>query len=183
MYLIAIRPGIMYSINLISRFMESPKDTHWKVGIFFLRYIIGTIQYEIFYVDWKDNYVVGYIDNDFAGTIDDRKSISNYAFHLGTTLISWASKKQPIVSISSAQVEYVTAIREIYQATWLKRLISHHEPEKKWLAHIFYDNKSTIVISENHVFHHKSKHIDAGYNFIIHGLLNNGDISLQFYRS
>ena len=109
MYLIATRPNLIYVVSLISIFMESPKDSHWKVGKGIMRYVVGTLGYGLWYTHTPDNTLTGYIDSDFAGGIDDRKSTSSYYFHLGTNLISWASQKQAIVSKSSVEAKYVAA--------------------------------------------------------------------------
>ena len=93
MYLNATRFDLMYDVSLISRFMESPKDSHWKVGKRILRYVVGTLGYGLWYTHTPDNTLTGYTDIDFAGSLDDRKSTFGYVFHLGTNLISWASQK------------------------------------------------------------------------------------------
>ena len=103
MYLTAIRFHLMFVDNRIFKFMECPKDSHWKVGKIIMRYIIGTLGYGLWYTHTPDSTLTGYTDSDFAGSLDDRKNTSGYAFHLGTNLISWASQKQPIVSMSSTE--------------------------------------------------------------------------------
>jgi hypothetical protein len=102
LYLTATRPDIMYATSIVSKFMESPKDSHWKMAKRILRYVAGTLNFGLWYTQSDNNHLSSYTDSDFAGNLDDQKSISGHAFHLGTNLISWASKKQPIVSISSA---------------------------------------------------------------------------------
>ena len=97
----------MQGVSLISRFIETPKDTHWSAGKIILRYIAGTRDCGIMYSSTKNNDLIGYTDNDFAGSLDDMKSTYGYVFHLGSGVISWASKKQPIVTLSSAKEEYV----------------------------------------------------------------------------
>ena len=68
-----------------------------------MRYVADTLGYDIWYTHSPESTLIGYTDSDFAGSIDDRKNTSGYAFHLGTNLISWASQTQPIVSMSSAE--------------------------------------------------------------------------------
>ena len=114
------RPNLMYVVSLISRFMESPKDSHWNVGKRILRYVAGTLGYGLWYTHTPGNTLTRYADSYFARSIDDRKTTSGYAFHLGTNLISWASQKQPIVSMSSAKVEYVAATTSTCHAVWLR---------------------------------------------------------------
>ena len=93
MYLTATRPDIMYGVSLISRFMESQKDSHWQAGKRILRYVIGTKDLGIMYSTSKKFKLIGYTDSDNGGNIDDRKSTSGYAFYFGTGVVSWASKK------------------------------------------------------------------------------------------
>ena len=93
MYLISTRPNITCATSYISKFMEYPKDSHWKVGKRILRYIAGTTTYGLWYTASPDSMLTGYTDSDYAGSIDDRKSTLGYAFLFGKNLISWASKK------------------------------------------------------------------------------------------
>ena len=147
-----------------------------------LRYVAGTLNFGLWYTKSDSNQLSGYTNSDFASSLDDRKSTSGHVFQLGTNLISWASKKKPIVSISSAEAEYVAATSASCQAVWLRRIlkdISHTENDP---TPIFYDNTSAIALSKNHVFHKKSKHIDTRFHFI-RELVNNGDIALQFCGS
>eukprot|EP00253_Pinus_taeda_P008751 PITA_08751 len=116
MYLTATRPDIVYAVSLVSRFMETPKETHWQATKRILRYVNGTKQYGILYTATSDFRLVSYTDNDWAGSVDDKKSTSEYAFHLGFGAISWASKKQRIVSLSTPESEYVVAIVAVCQA-------------------------------------------------------------------
>jgi hypothetical protein len=116
LYLTATRPDIMYAVSFVSRFMESPKNSHWKMVKRILKYVAGTLNFGLWYTQSDDNHLSGYTNSDFASSLDDRKSTSGHFFHLGTNLISWASKKQPIVSISSAEAEYVAATSASCQA-------------------------------------------------------------------
>jgi hypothetical protein len=134
LYLTATRPDIMYATNLVSRFMESPKDSHWKMEKRILRYVLGTLNFGLWYTKSDSNQLYGYTDSDFAGSLDDRKSTSRHFFQLGMNLISWASKKHPIVSISYAEVEYVDATLASCQVVWLRRILkdmSHTENDPK----------------------------------------------------
>jgi hypothetical protein len=162
LYLTTTRPDIMYAASLVSRFMESPKDSHWKMVKRILRYVAGTLNFGLWYTQSDDNHLSGYTDSDFAGSLDDRKSTSGHVFHLGTNLISWASKKQPIVSISSAEAEYVVATSASCQAVWLRRILKDMSHTEKDPTPIFCDNTSAIALSKNHVFHKKSKHVGCG---------------------
>ena len=107
MYLTTTRPDIMYGVSLISRFMDSPKTLHWQAGKRILRYIAGTMNHGILYSTSNDFQLVGYIDSDFVGNAEDKRSTFEYAFHLGIGFVAWASKKQLLVTLSSVEAEYV----------------------------------------------------------------------------
>eukprot|EP00253_Pinus_taeda_P011834 PITA_11834 len=177
MYLTATRPDIMYAISLVSRFIETPKETHWQAAKRIQRYVNGTKQYGILYIATSDFWLVGYT-NDWACSFDDRKSTSRYVFHLGSRTISWASKKQPIVSLSTTKAEYVTATTVVCQAVWMRRMLRDLRHDQEGATTIFCDNTLAIALSKNCVFHNKTKHIDAKYHFI-RELINNDEIVLQ----
>ena len=105
-----------------------------------------------------------------------------YVFHLGSGAISWASKKQPIVSLSTAEAEYVTAIAAMCQAVWMRRMLRDLCHEQDGATTIFCDNSSTIALSNNFCFHKRTNHIDAKYHFI-RELVINEEIVLQHCRS
>ena len=103
MYLIAMRPDIMYGVSMISRFMESPKDSRWQAGERILRYVSGTKDLGIMYSTSEIFNLIGYFDSGNGGNTDDMKSTSKYTFHFGTGVVSWDSKKQPMVIVSLAE--------------------------------------------------------------------------------
>ena len=122
MYLIATRADIMHVVSLISRFMERPKEAHWQAAKIILRYVKRTKRYGILYTTSEDFELIGYTDSDWAGSIDVRKT-SGYVFHMGSRAISWASKKQPIVALSTEEAEYVAATTTSCQAFWMRRML------------------------------------------------------------
>ena len=90
MYLTETRPDIMYGVSLISRFMESPKDSHWQEGKIILRYVSGTKYLGIMYSTSENFKLIGYTDSDNGGNTYDRKNTYGYRFHFGTGIVSWA---------------------------------------------------------------------------------------------
>ena len=101
MYLTTTRPDIMYGVSMISSFMKTLKESQWREGKIIMRYVNGTNDFGIMYSTSEDFRFIGYTDSDCGGNIDDRKSIFVYTFHFGTCIVSWASRKQPIVTLSS----------------------------------------------------------------------------------
>ena len=110
--------------------------------------------------------MIGYNDSDFVGSIDDRKSTSGYVFSIGSGAVAWASKKQPIVTLSSAKAEYVAATAAACQTVWMRNVLEELLHEQNEATQIFCDNMSAIALSKNHVFHKQSKHIDTRYHYI-----------------
>ncbi|XP_058743191.1 uncharacterized mitochondrial protein AtMg00810-like [Vicia villosa] len=125
MYLTATRPDIAYSVSLISRFMEEPKKSHFLAAKRILRYLQGTQNLGIFYKVGGNEELIAYTDSDYAGDLDDRKSTSGYAFLLGGGVISWVSKKQPVVSLSTTKEEFIAVALCACQCVWLRRILKH----------------------------------------------------------
>jgi len=114
----------------------------------------------------------GYSDADWADNVVDRKSTSGHCFCLGSALISWMSRKQKSVALSTAEVVYIAASMASCEAVWLRKLFSElfrRVLDTKRVLDttvILCDNQSGIRLSENLVFHDRSKHIDIKYHFI-----------------
>ena len=101
---------------------------------------------------------------------------------MGSGAISWASKKQPIVALSTAEAEHVAATTAAWQAVWLRRVLRYLCHEQEQGTTIYCDNSSTIALSKNSVFHKRTKHIDTKFHFI-RELVNNGEIVLQHRKT
>ena len=102
-------------------------------------------------------------------------------FHFGIGVVSWALKKQPIVTWSFAEAEYVAVTSVACQATWMRRVLKDLSHNHQGPTTIFCDNNSAIALSKNHVFHKRAKHIDIRFHFI-RELVNNKEICLEFCR-
>ncbi|XP_019104306.1 uncharacterized mitochondrial protein AtMg00810-like [Beta vulgaris subsp. vulgaris] len=108
-YLTLTRPNIAYAVSVISRIMQKPMKRHLEVVHQILRYVKGTIDYGIMYHNDKEFEFVGYCDADYAGDFDIRRSTTGYVFNLGARVVSWCSKGQQTVSLSSTEAEYQEA--------------------------------------------------------------------------
>jgi hypothetical protein len=125
---------------------------------------------------------MGFTDSDYAGDQDDRKSTSGYVFMLGTGAVSWSSKKQPIVTLSTTEAEFVAATSCACQAIWLRRILEEIQFKQQGATSIYCDNSSTIKLSRNPVLHGRSKHIDVKYHFL-RDLAKDEVINLIFCKS
>ena len=123
MYLTATRPNMMYVISLISRFMERPIEQHLQAAKRVLRYLKGTVSFGLFYRKGGKEELIGYTDSDYARVQDDRKSTSGYVFMLSSGTVSWSSKKQLVVTLSTIEAEFIAAASSACQAVWLRRIL------------------------------------------------------------
>ncbi|XP_047309920.1 secreted RxLR effector protein 161-like [Impatiens glandulifera] len=117
------RPDITHSVSLLSRFLNEPSQIHFASAKRILRYLKGTKTQGIELKKESECKLVGYTDSDWAGSIDDRKSTSSYIFCLGSNVISWSSRKQKSVALSSAEAEYIACTDAACEAVWLQRIL------------------------------------------------------------
>lgn len=175
MYLTATRPDIMYSVSLISRYMAKPTEIHLQAAKRILRYLKGTFDYGIMYKKGSSDDLIAYTDSDYVGDLDDRKSTSGYVFLLSSGAV--LSKKQPIVTLSTTDTEFVAAAGCASQAVWMRRVLKQLGHNQKKGTIVMCDNSSTIKLSKNHVMHGRSKHIDVRFHFL-RELVKGGTIEL-----
>ncbi|GKU89829.1 hypothetical protein SLEP1_g3916 [Rubroshorea leprosula] len=119
----------------------------------------------LFYKKGDQTDLAGFTDSDYAGDLDDRKSTSGFVFMLGFGAISWSSKKQPIVTLSTTEAEYVVATSCACQAIWLRRIMEELELNQHEATSIYCDNSSAIKLSKNPVLHGSSNHIHVRIQF------------------
>jgi len=166
MYLTATRPDMMFVTCLVSRYMAKPTNLHLQTIKRALRYLKGTVSYGIYYRKDGNGELRVYTDSDYAGDVEDRKSTSGYVFLLNFGAVSWCSKKQPIVTLSTTEAEFVAAAMCTCQAIWIKRILKELRYNDEYCTRIWCDNSSTIKLSKNPVMHGRSKHIDVRYHFL-----------------
>ena len=178
LYLTASRPDIMFSTCLCARYQANPKESHLSAVKRIFKYLKGTPNLGLWYPINSGFDLIGYSDSDFAGCKIDRKCTTGGAQLLGNKLVSWTSKKQHTVSLSTAEAEYVAAGSCCAQVLWMQHQLSDYGL-KVSKTPIFCDSTSAIAISNNPVLHSRSKHIDVRYHFI-RDHIEKGDIELYF---
>ncbi|KAK6122153.1 hypothetical protein DH2020_044104 [Rehmannia glutinosa] len=139
----ASRPDITFVVGLCARFQSNPKESHMSAIKMIFRYLKGAIQYGLFYPKNENFSLKGYSDSDYVGNIDDRKSTSGSCQFLGDCLVSWFSKKQNCVSLSTAEAEYISAAFCCTQLLWMKQTLADYKCSFENVP-IFCDNISTI---------------------------------------
>jgi hypothetical protein len=166
MYLIHTRPNICFAVSALSQFMSEPRHKHWITTKHVLRYLRGSIAYGLRYISSGGVLLHGYVDLDWVGSSLDRKSTSRYCFSLGSTTISWSSKKQGSIAQSTTEEEYITTNNASKEAVWLRKLLFGLFQERLETTVIHCDNQSCLKLTENSVFHDRSKHIEMKYHFV-----------------
>lgn len=160
------RPDIAFAANVLSRFNACPKETHWKMAKRVLRYLKGTIDYSIKYED-KNSPLLAYVDSDWAGDANDRKSCSGYVLKLAGGPINWKSKKQRSVALSTMEAEYMALSQVTKEIIYASNLLKHmkiYSPSSDPTT-VHCDNLSAVGLSKNSVYHGRSKHINIRYHF------------------
>ena len=146
--------------------MENLGEEHWQAVKWVLRYLRGTSDHCISF-DGHEGTVCGYVDANYAGDLDKRRSTTGYIFTLAGGVISCMSKLQETVALSTTEAEYITASDSCKEAIWLKGLLDEigRTQEK---VNVFCNNQSAIHLDTNPSYHSKTKHIDVRYHFVRH---------------
>ena len=177
----ATRPDIAQALGSVNRFSSNPSNEHWIAAKRILRYIKGSIDHGIKLDGSKEESVElkGYVDADWGTNPNGRKSQSCYAFFVCGGIISWASKKQPIIALSSTEAEYIAANLALQEALWLRTLLNDLNFLQEQPTVINEDNQGVIALCRNPKYHSRTKHIDIKYHFI-REKIDNMEIALKY---
>ncbi|GJZ21642.1 ribonuclease H-like domain, reverse transcriptase, RNA-dependent DNA polymerase [Tanacetum coccineum] len=177
-YLLHTRPDLSYSVGLLSRFMQEPKEQHMKA----IRQYCLCKRDKMIGIHLQANEETRYKIQDIATELNKRKKkrTTGIIFYYGESPISWSTQKQATVALSSCESEFIAATAAATQALWLKRLLGKlTQITRKKKITIQVDNKSAIALMKNPVFHGRSKHIDIKYHFI-RECMEREDIQVEF---
>jgi hypothetical protein len=165
LYLCASRPDIMISVCMRARFHENPKEVHLRAVKRIMRYLVYTPKFGLWNPKGSTFDLIGYSDADYAGCKIDRKSTSGTCQFLGRSLVSWASKKQNSVALSTVEVEYIDAGHCCAQLLWMRQTLRDYGYKLSKVP-LLCDNESAIRMTDNPVEHSRTKHIDIRYHFL-----------------
>lgn len=179
----ATRPDLCFAANILSRYCVNPGIVHWQLAKRVLRYIKDTQKYSICY-EKSAVLMNAYVDADWGGDLDDRKSCTGYVVMLANGPISWETKKQKSVALSTMEAEYMGLTEISKEMIYLKRLLGHMKLSNcvDVTPTVYCDNQSAIQLSKNCVYHGRSKHIDLRFHFI-RDAINNNDVKIIFVRT
>ncbi|MCO5602312.1 hypothetical protein L7F22_056442 [Adiantum nelumboides] len=180
-YLTILRPDLSYTIGLESQFMQLFRKPRLDVVRRTLRYVSATLDYALFYEASTELQLSGFTHAYWAGSVCDRRT-SEFMFSLGSAAITWSSKKQPTIALSSTEAEYRGVAVAACEVAWLELLLGDLGIQVQMSVVIHCDNLSSIQLARNPVFHARTKHIEVHYHFIRERVLD-GSIDLTFVRT
>jgi hypothetical protein len=166
MYLaLGTHPDISFAISKLSGFLDCYGTVHWQAAIRVLRYLKGTREMSLTLGGTQPIALSGHGDADYAND-PGRKSIMGYTFSLGSGAISWASRKQKVVALSSTESEYIAASEGAKDACWLRMLLHGLTVVVDTATPLHCDNNSAIALANDQSLHSRAKHIDVRYHHI-----------------
>ncbi|KAL2453574.1 cysteine-rich RLK (RECEPTOR-like protein kinase) 8 [Abeliophyllum distichum] len=153
------RPDIAYAVSMVSQFMQCPSETHMNAVTRILRYLKFSPRKGLIF--WKNKHlnIDGYTDADWVENISDKKSTSGYFTSVGGNLVTWMSKKQKVVALSSAEAEFQGMAKGVCELLWLRRLLTEIGFAHSLEMNLFCDNKAAIDIFHNPIQHDRTKHV------------------------
>lgn len=177
--MVCTRPDLAQAVSQVCKFMSKPGKQHWEAVKWILRYLKGTADRGIMFSREQGVVpsVVGYVDSDYAGDLDDRRSTTGYVFTLAGGPICWKSSVQSIVAMSTTEAEYMAVAEAAKEALWLTGLVKELGVEQGGVQ-LHCDSQSAIYLANNQVYHARTKHIDVRFHKI-RELLASRQILLQ----
>ena len=181
LYLTTSRPNLQLSVGICARFQSNPIQSPLNAVKRILRYLVGTTNLGLWYKKGTSCDVISYCDADFAGDIVERKSTSGCCYFLGKSLITWTSKKQNTIALSTAEAEYVFPANYCAQILWIKYQLKDFNLRYRKIP-ILCNNRSAINLAKNPIQHFRSKHINIKHHFM-RDHVQKGDIEFSFVNT
>ena len=181
LYLIASRPNISYSVGVCTRYQANPKESHMIALKRIIKYVKTTADFGVWYSKDTNDVLARYSNADWARNADDGNSTSGGCFYVGNNLVSWMSKKQNFISLSTVKAEYIATGNCCTQLLWMQKLLHDYGICQEHLT-IYYDNTSAINIYKNPIQHSRTKHIEIRHHFI-RELVEDGTLTLKFIHT
>jgi hypothetical protein len=165
--MLCTRPDLAYPISVLSQHMVNPNMEHWMAVKRIFRYLQGTLQMKLQFGATPSKEVFGYCDVDWGGDLEDRRSTTWFVFIIGGGAISWSSKRQPTIALSTTEAEYMANTQATKEAIWITKLMMDlgYMEEKKVMV-IRCDNQGAISLTKNPTHHAGTKHIDVQHHFV-----------------
>ncbi|KAL0285420.1 UNVERIFIED_CONTAM: Retrovirus-related Pol polyprotein from transposon RE2 [Sesamum calycinum] len=166
LYLGFTRPDISFPVQQLSQFLQSPRTTHWDAALHILRYLRGSSSLGLFFSSRSSLQLSAFSDAAWASCLDSRRSITGFCIFLGSSIISWKTKKQATVSRSSAEAEYRSMASTVSELLWISYLLCDFQLSIQQPIPFWCDNKAALHITANPVFHERTKHLDIDCHLV-----------------
>jgi hypothetical protein len=161
------RPDIAHAVNYLSRFNQNPDIVHWRAVKRILRYLKSTISLKMEFSSLEENTITAYCDADWGNDLADRRSTTGFIIFHNRNPVSWSSKKQPTVALSTTEAEYMVLSYTCQELIWLRSLASELDPTSVEVPTTLYnDNKGAVDLASDAGFSQRTKHIDLRHHFI-----------------
>lgn len=164
--MLGTRPDIAFAVTRLSKYNANPSEAHMNYAKYVLRYLQGTKAYRLRYKGASNDGLISYSDSDWAEDRDDRHSTSGFVFLMAGGAVSWASRRQPTISLSSTEAEYKAASDTCRQLAWLRTFGNELGDDVTDPTPLCLDNQGSIFLSVNPVIDRRTKHIEIRYHFI-----------------
>ena len=174
------RPDILFAVVKLAQYTQNPGEMHWTAIKRIYRYLKGTEDYQLVY-GGEEIDLQRYADADWASDLS-RKSISGYVFTIAGGAVTWSSKKQPRVALSTPEAKYVAATQAVKQLLWHRNLFQELDLPHENPAILRTDNQAAISISKNPEFHAQTKHFDIDLHFL-RDHVETGTLKLEYVPS
>ncbi|GKD57455.1 gag/pol polyprotein, partial [Tanacetum coccineum] len=188
------QPDIAFAVNKACQYMHASTENHWSAVKRILCYLHGTVEHGMLIrrssgstlqaftnVLWKgnpDTSLKAFLDADWVGDSDDRRSTREFAIYLGSNLISWTSRKQRTISRSSTEAEYKAFADTVAELTWLQAPLNELGIRSSSTPILWCDNLGATYLSANPIFHARTKHVKIDYHFVREKVAQ-GDLRVQ----
>ena len=164
------RPDIARTVGNLAHFSQHPGMVHWKAVKHLFRYIKGTLDYKLTYSPSSSSsepeLFTSFTDADHAGCPDTGRSTSGYVIKMGTGAISWSSRLQGIVALSTTEAEFVAAVSCGQEMLWLRNLLTEFGYDVSSASKLRIDNLSALSVAKNPEHHGRMKHLDLRFYWL-----------------
>ena len=179
---LATRPDLSFAVSLLSRFQSDPGLEHWKALLHVVGYIKNTLDFGLTYQRHADLTPTAFVDSDYGGCRDTRRSTSGYVFTMAGAPVTWSSKRQSTVALSTVEAEYVAMSRCAQQMVWMQSWLTEVDVPFHQPGLIQGDNRGAIALTKNTKDHGKVKHIDIRHHYI-RDLVSSGALDIEHIPS
>ena len=153
-----------FGVSRVSAHLENPKEQHWNAVKKLMKYLKGSLNYGILFKSQGDG-PVSYSDADFAGDEETRRSTTGYVIMNANGPVTWGSRKQKTVALSTTEAEYIAGSEASQEVAWFK-LLFKEITNKEIIVPLYIDNNSAVKLIKNTEIHRRTKHIDVKYHYI-----------------